>query len=95
MIKIGVVTNSADDTASYESSLDLNNLKKSKKQHTKKIMTSLNNFKMIYNCQWNECDYESSIINDYFNHISKHVDVLWTEEWQSNSESIPSHINYK
>lgn len=87
-IKIGVVTNSSDDTASYESSLNLNNLKKSKKQRTKKMKFNFDDINVIYSCDWSECDYNSSHLKEYFNHISNHVNILWTEEWQSNRESI-------
>lgn len=68
--------------------MDLNNLKESKKQHTKKVKFNIDDIHAVYNCDWNECDYKSSHLNEYFNHISDHVDILWTEEWQSNRESI-------
>lgn len=86
MFKIGVVTNSSDDdTASFESSLNLNNLKKCKKQQTRKKKLDFN--QMTYSCGWDECDYESSSIKDYFLHVSGHVDHLWVEEWQGNKDS--------
>ncbi|XP_025425681.1 histone H4 transcription factor-like isoform X2 [Sipha flava] len=81
-----VVTNSFDDTASYESSLDLNNLKKRMKQPSRIKKLDLDKVEMNFSCAWEECDYESSHINDYFYHVSGHVDYLWTEEWQSNKD---------
>lgn len=42
---------------------------------------------MTYSCGWDECDYESSCIKDYFFHVSGHVDHLWVEEWQGNKDS--------
>lgn len=88
LIKIGVVTNSSDDTALFESSLDLNKLKKCKKKHPRKKKLDLDKEKMNYNCGWKECFFESSCIREYLIHVSEHVDYLWTEEWQSNKESI-------
>lgn len=86
-IETGIVTNSSDDLESLESSLDLNNLKEYKKQQPRKKKFKLDNVEMNFNCGWVECVYESSSIKDYFNHVSDHVDYLWTEEWQSNKES--------
>lgn len=43
---------------------------------------------MSFRCAWEDCDYESSIIKDYYYHVSEHVDYLWTEEWQSNKDSM-------
>lgn len=88
MLKIGVVTNYSDDTESYKSSLDLNNLKECKMQHPKKKKLDLDGVKMNYCCRWEECVYESSCIKSYFGHVSDHVDYLWTEEWQGNNESM-------
>lgn len=82
-----VVTNNSDDTESYKSSLDLNNLKKSKMQQPRKKKLDLDRVKMNYTCRWGECNYyESSCIKDYLQHVAEHVDYLWTEEWQSNKE---------
>lgn len=88
LIQIGVVTNSSDDTASSESSLDLNDLKKCKKQPFKRKKLDLDKVKMSFSCMWEECDYRSSSIKDYSHHVSEHVDHLWTEEWQSNKDSM-------
>ena len=89
MREIGVVTNNSDDTESYKSSLDLNNLKKSKMQQPRKKKLDLDRVKMNYTCRWGECNYyESSCIKDYLQHVAEHVDYLWTEEWQSNKESV-------
>lgn len=87
LIISGVVTNSSDDLASYESSLDLNKLKKSKKKLPAKEKLNLDKVKMSFECEWEECDYKSSYIIDYFRHVSEHVDFLWVEEWQGNKES--------
>lgn len=43
---------------------------------------------MDYYCGWNECDYQSSSIKDYFYHVSSHVDYMWVEEWQGNKDSM-------
>jgi len=67
--------------------LDLNNLKEFKKQQPRKKKLNLDQVKMNFNCEWLECVYESPSINDYFNHVSEHVNYLWTEEWQGNKES--------
>lgn len=68
--------------------MDLNDLKKSKKQLPPKIKLNLDNVKMIFNCGWEACNYNSSCIQDYFYHVSTHVDYLWVEEWQNNKESM-------
>lgn len=84
-----MVTNSSDDdTASFESSLNLNNLKKCNKPHTRRKKLDLDKIQMTYSCAWDECDYESSCIKDYFLHVSGHVDYLWVEEWQGNKDSM-------
>lgn len=88
MLKIGVVTNNSDDTESYKSSLDLNNLKECKIQQPRKKKLDLDRVKMNYYCRWGDCDYEISCLKSYFHHVSEHVDYLWTEEWQSNKESM-------
>jgi len=87
LIKIGVVTNSSDGSESFESSLNLN-LKERKKQQPRKKKLDLDQVKMNFNCGWEECVYESPSIKDYFHHVSEHVTYLWTEEWQSNKESM-------
>lgn len=94
MIKIGVVTNSSDNLSSYESSLDLNNLKEFKKQRPRKKKLDLNTVKMNFNCGWEECDYKSSCVKNYFYHVSEHVDHLWNEEWQSNKASMSVSYYY-
>lgn len=86
-IHIGVVTNSLNDSASYESSLNLNDLKECKKKIPRKGKLNLAKVKMNFNCRWKDCTYDSSTIRDYFLHVSMHVDYLWTEEWQYNDES--------
>jgi len=81
-----IVTNSDVDLSSYESSLDLNDLNNKKKKLPRKEKLNLDKVKMNFNCGWEECDFESSCIKDYFEHVSDHVNYLWTEEWQSNSQ---------
>ncbi|VVC30930.1 Zinc finger C2H2-type [Cinara cedri] len=82
-----VVTNtSSNETASYESSLDLNNLKERKKQCSRKKILDLDQINMKFKCGWTECDFESSSIKVYLKHVSHHVNNLWTEEWQSNKD---------
>lgn len=88
MFKIGVVTNNSDDTESYKSSLDLSNLKEYKMQQPRKKKLDLDQVKMRYCCRWGDCDYEISSLKDYLQHVGEHVDYLWTEEWQSNKESM-------
>lgn len=58
------------------------------KQPSRKKKLDLDKVEMNFSCAWEECDYESSNIKDYFYHVSKHVDHLWTEEWQSNKDSM-------
>lgn len=88
MIITGIVTNGSDDEASFESSLDLNKIKELKKHRPRKKKLDLDQIKMSFCCGWKECDYKSSCVKDYFLHVSEHVDHLWTEEWQSNKESM-------
>jgi len=88
LLKIGVVTNNSDDTESYKSSLDLNNLKECKKQQPRKKKLDLDGVKMNYCCRWAECYHESTVIKEYLQHVAQHVDYLWTEEWQDNKESM-------
>jgi len=87
LFKIGVVTNNSDDTESYKSSLDLNNLKECKMQQPRKKKLDLDRVKMSYCCGWVECNYESTFIKDYLTHVAEHVDYIWTEEWQGNKDS--------
>ncbi|XP_050520197.1 histone H4 transcription factor-like isoform X2 [Daktulosphaira vitifoliae] len=81
-----VVMNSSDETASIESSLNLNNLKDIKNHQPRKKKLNLDQVELHFYCSWEECGYSSSSLKDYFYHVSEHIDFLWTEEWQGNKE---------
>lgn len=93
-LNIGVVTNSSDDLASYESCLNLDDLKECKKKIPRKKKLDLDSVTMNFNCKWSECSYESSTKRDYFLHVSTHVDNLWTEEWQCDDESMYTLVSF-
>jgi len=75
--------------------LDLNDLNNRKKKLPRKEKLNLDKVKMNFDCGWEECDFESSCIKDYFEHVSDHVNYLWTEEWQSNSQSMSISYLFK